>query len=129
MTRVYVDAGAAAIEGAGDVRLDPVAVRSLRFLREAGNEVVVVADDGAEVPAELRAVADAVIAGVAAASGERGWYLTTDVERCMGGSARLRTVLIGARPPAGSIHRCDGVSRDVRAAALEILAAEAMTAA
>jgi hypothetical protein len=54
------------------------------------------------------------------------WYLTTEVERCQGASAKLRTVLIGAAPPPGSIHRCDAVARDLQTAALELLASEAM---
>jgi hypothetical protein len=35
-------------------------------------------------------------------------------------------VLIGSPPPNGSVRRCDAVARDVQAAAMEILAADAM---
>jgi hypothetical protein len=127
VTRVYVDAEAAAIDGSGgQPSLDPAAVRSLRFLTEAGNQVILVARDGPAVAEELRAVASEVVADVPARPPELAWYLTTDVERCTGTSARLRTVLIGAAPAGGSIHRCDAVARDVHAAALELLAREAM---
>jgi hypothetical protein len=129
VTRVYVDAQAAAIEGAGETSLDGAAVRSLRFLAEAGHEVVLVAQPGPAIPQELRAAAAEVVAAVPVRPDIDSWYLTTDVERCHGASARLRTVLIGAAPPAGSIHRCDGVARDLRAAALELLASEAMPSA
>jgi hypothetical protein len=35
-------------------------------------------------------------------------------------------VFIGGTPPNGSIRRCDAVARDVQAAAMEILVADAM---
>ena len=130
MTRVYVDADAAAIDGSGaQPSLDPAALRSLRFLAEAGNEVILVAPDGPPdrvVAPELRAVASSVVADVPSRPAELAWYLTSDVDRCTGSSARLRTVLIGSAPPGGSIHRCDAVARDIQAAALELLAREAM---
>ncbi|HEY2915833.1 MAG TPA: hypothetical protein VGI98_01330 [Candidatus Limnocylindrales bacterium] len=127
MTRVYVDVEAAAIESSGvDPSLDPAAVRSLRFLAEAGNEVILVASSDTAVPAELRDAARSVVAEVPGRPPDQAWYLTSDVERCTGTSAKLRTVLVGAAPPSGSIHRCDGVARDLQAAALELLAREAM---
>jgi hypothetical protein len=127
VTRVYVDVEAAAIEGSGsDPSLDPAALRSLRFLAEAGNQVILVASNGHAVPPDLRAAVSDVVTEVPARPTDATWYLTSEVERCTGTSARLRTVLIGAAPPAGSIHRCDGVARDLQAAALELLAREAM---
>ncbi|HEX5239742.1 MAG TPA: hypothetical protein VFW20_01975 [Candidatus Limnocylindrales bacterium] len=152
MTRVYVDVDAATITGspaavgsrargstggassaggaiasaARSAPPDPAAVRSLQFLRDAGHRVVLVTPDGLPAPAALRDVSDEVLDEVPAVPPERAWYLTAEVERCTGSSARLRTVLIGAAPAAGSIHRCDAVARDVRAAALELLASEAM---
>jgi hypothetical protein len=135
VTRVYLDAEVAAVPGPGDSRrVDEAAVESLRFLVEAGHEVVLVAppaDPGApgvdaapaDLPGDLiRAVVDAVPPRPPTS----GWYLTTSVERCQGTSARTRTVLIGGQPPSGAIHRCDTVARDLRAAVLEILASEAM---
>jgi hypothetical protein len=127
VSRVYVDVDAAAIEGSGaDPSLDPTAVRSLRFLAEAGNEVILVAAEGEAVPVELQDVAASVVGEVPARPTDLAWYLTSEVDRCTGTSAKLRTVLVGAAPPSGSIHRCDGVARDLQAAALELLAREAM---
>ena len=54
------------------------------------------------------------------------WYLTSDVGHCVGRSALLQTVLIGSTPGPAAVHRCDSNARDVSAAALEILASEAM---
>jgi hypothetical protein len=126
VTRVYVDVEATAIGGSGESSLDEAALRSLRFLSEAGHEVILVAPPGLTLPRELLAAAAEVVAAVPAKPIADAWYLTTEVDRCQGTSARLRTVLIGAPPPAGSIHRCDGVARDVQAAALELMASEAM---
>ena len=67
-----------------------------------------------------------VVAEVPARPQAPAWYLTSDIERCRGSSAHLRTVLIGGAPPSGSVRRCDAVARDVQAAAMEILAAVAM---
>jgi hypothetical protein len=127
VTRVYVDIEAAAIGGSPDsANLDPAALRSLAFLAEAGHEVIIVAAAEVEPSAELRAVAHEVVSEVPVRPDAPAWYMTTEVERCLGASAKLRTVLIGAAPPAGSIHRCDAVARDLQAAALELLASEAM---
>lgn len=126
MTRVYVDAEALAIQGSAEPALDPAADRALSFLADAGHEVVVVARESAAVPGGLGDLDAQIVPEVPASPSGRGWYLTTAVDRCLGVSARFRTVLIGAAPPPGSIHRCDAVSRDLQAAALEILASEAM---
>ena len=127
MSRVYVDVETAAIEGSGaDPSLDPAAIRSLQFLADAGEEVILVTAGEWPIPPELRAVAATVVDEVPARPDDLAWYLTAEVDRCTGTSAKLRTVLIGAAPPSGSIHRCDGVARDLQAAALELLAREAM---
>jgi hypothetical protein len=126
VTLVYVDVEAAAIEGLGEPSLDPASLRALQFLAEAGHDVIVVAAPGTGAPTEVRAVASAVVSEVPVRPAAPSWYLTTEVERCQGASAKLRTVLIGAAPPAGSIHRCDAVARDLQTAALELLASEAM---
>ena len=130
MTRIYLDAEALVVQGAvagvAEPALDPAADRALQFLAEAGHQVVVVALERDAVPPVLRAVATEIVTEVPTRPAARSWYLTTTVERCLGVSARLRTVLIGAAPPPGSVHRCDAVARDVQAAALEILASEAM---
>ena len=134
MTEVYVDVGAASIEAAtpngGVPPVDPEAIRALRHLSEAGFRVFVITAGGVEPAADLRAVASEVLDAVPARPGddEPAWYLTSDIERCVGSSAHLRTVLIGGTPPMGSVRRCDDVARHVQAAAMEILAAEAMPA-
>ena len=126
MTDVYVDVGAASI-GAGTAWApDPEAVRALRYLTEAGVRVLLVRTGVAEPGEELRAVAADVVRAVPDRPRGPSWYLTSDIARCQGSSARLRTVLIGGPSPYGSVRRCDAVARDVQAAAMEILAADAM---
>ena len=102
--------------------MDPEALRALRHLADAGVRVVVVRPDRLEPPDELRALAADVLPAVPGRPGAPAWYLTSDISRCQGSSARLRTVLIGGSPPNGSVRRCDAVARDVQAAAMEILA-------
>jgi hypothetical protein len=132
VTDVYVDVGATSVEGAapagGPPPVDPEAIRALRHLTDAGVGVFVVTEGGTPPAPELRAAAQGVVAAVPTPPREQSWYLTSDIERCTGSSARLRTVFIGGAPPTGSIRRCDSVARDVQAAAMEILAAEAMPA-
>jgi hypothetical protein len=124
VTRVFLDPGTAVIENGG--ALDPAALRSLRHLVDAGHVLVLV--DQPEATGDLRDLAASVVEAVPQLPDERAWYLTDDVEHCREMTARVRTVLIGASPPPGSIHRCDSVARDVHAAVLEILASEAMGA-
>ena len=136
MTEVYVDVAAAALgggtPGAGSAGLggsppaDPEAVRALRYLADAGVRVVIVRPDRLEPSEDLRAIAAEVLPAVPTRPRAPAWYLTSDISRCQGSSARLRTVLIGGAPPNGSVRRCDTVARDVQAAAMEILAADAM---
>jgi len=134
VTEVYVDVGAASIEAAapdgGVPPFDPEAVRALRHLEDAGFRVFIITAGGLEPAADLREAASGVLERVPArpADGDQAWYLTSDIDRCRGSSARLRTVLIGGTPPGGSVRRCDAVARHVQAAAMEILAAEAMPA-
>jgi hypothetical protein len=146
VTDVYVDATAVSTEAgtaaagveagapaeappAGGWPADAEALRALHHLRAAGVRVVVVEPNGWRAGSELRAAADAVVDAVPDRPNGPAWYLTSDIERCQGSSARLRTVFIGGTPPAGSIRRCDAVARDVQAAAMEILAADAMAPA
>jgi hypothetical protein len=126
VTDVYVDVGAASIGSGPAWGPDPEAVRALRHLAEAGVRIVLVRTGVAEPGGELRDVAADVVRSVPDRPRGRSWYLTSDIVRCQGSSARLRTVLIGGPPPNGSVRRCDAVARDVQAAAMEILAADAM---
>jgi hypothetical protein len=131
VTEVYVDVAAASMEQGGEnggqVRTsEPEAVRALRYLADSGIRVVVVASDALQPDEQLRGVAAEVVTVMPARPRGPAWYLTSDIGRCQGSSARLRTVLIGAAPPSGSVRRCDAVARDVQAAAMEILAEVAM---
>jgi hypothetical protein len=137
VTEVYVDVAAAALgggapgAGSGDdapraVIADPEAVRALRYLADSGVRVVLVRPDSLAPPDDLRGIADEVLTAVPSRPRAPAWYLTSDISRCRGSSASLRTVLIGGAPPNGSVRRCDSVARDVQAAAMEILAADAM---
>jgi hypothetical protein len=137
VTEVYVDVAAAALGGGAPgagyadglpraAIADPEALRALRYLADSGVRVVLVRPDSLEPPDDLRVVAEDVVPAVPSRPRAPAWYLTSDISRCRGSSARLRTVLIGGAPPNGSVRRCDAVSRDVQAAAMEILAADAM---
>jgi len=131
VTEVYVDVAAASMDQGGEAggrarAAEPEAVRALRYLADSGIRVVLVAAGGAQPDAELAGVAAEVINAIPPRPRGQAWYLTSDIERCQGSSAHLRTVLIGAAPPSGSVRRCDAVARDVQAAAMEILAAVAM---
>lgn len=131
MTRIYLDPDAVTIEGGGSPESsehtpDAEAVRALGYLVDAGHAIVVVASGEGDLSAELRAVASETVPEVPEGQDDAAWYLTRDVEHCRGLSARVRTVLIGGAPASGAIHRCDTLARDVQAAVMEILAAEAM---
>jgi hypothetical protein len=136
VTRVYVDlevlsTGGGTRRPVGVGAVDLTAVRSLDHLVEAGHELVFVADPPIEpdavagIPGALTAAA---VTAVPSEPRTAAWYLTSDADRCRGRSARLRTILVGRSQPPGAVHRCDSLARDVRAAVLEILAAEAMPA-
>lgn len=125
MTHVYVDVPAASMNGTS-ATADPEAVKALRHLADFGVRIVLVTAGGMQPDADLRAAAADVVPAVPARPERRSWYLTSDIGRCQGSSAYLRTVLIGGTPPGGSVRRCDAVARDVQAAAMEILAADAM---
>lgn len=129
MTEVYVDVAAACLDGATATSPDPEAVRALGHLADAGVRVVLVLADAPAPPRELTRVAREVVAQLPPRPAGPAFYLTSDIARCQGSSAALQTVLIGSAPPSGSVRRCDTVARDVQAAAMEILAADAMAPA
>jgi hypothetical protein len=127
VTEVYVDVAAATL-GAGSAAPNPETIRALRYLADAGVRVLLVRSGATEEPApELLDLATEVLTAMPRRPRGPAWYLTSDIARCLGSSARLKTVLIGGAPPSGSVRRCDAVARDVQAAAMEILAAEAMS--
>ena len=133
MTEVYVDVAAASVEAGGAeagnrLAAEPEALRALRYLADAGIRVVLVTAGGGDPPGELRDAVAEVLDAIPDHPRGPAWYLTSDIARCQGASAHLRTVLIGGTPPSGSVRRCDAVARDVQAAAMEILAAVAMPA-
>jgi hypothetical protein len=126
VTDVYVDVGAASVDPGASSSADPEAIRALRYLSEAGVRIVLVRTTAAEPGGELRSVAADIVRSVPERPRAPSWYLTNDIDRCRGSSAWLRTVLIGGAPPNGSVRRCDAVARDLQAAAMEILAEDAM---
>jgi hypothetical protein len=128
VTKVYVDEAAILGDSHGARAFSEDALRSLGLLRESGHDVVLVGDPGGP-PSEAGPKGDwsrLPTGSVPARPDQPAWYLTTDADRCQGRSAHLRTVLVGSTPEPAAIHRCDALARDVPAAVLEILAAEAM---
>ena len=59
---------------------------------------------------------------------DTSWYLVADPELCGHRRPGLRTMLVGPGPATrrATIQRCDMQTRDLHAAAIEILAREAM---
>jgi hypothetical protein len=129
VTTIYVDRAAMLDDSHGARGFSDGALRSLGFLRDAGHAIVMVTDPSDEI-VEAGPAGDWTripLEALPIRPSEAAWYLTTDADRCQGRSARLRTVLVGSTPAPAAIHRCDALARDVPAAVLEILAAEAMT--
>jgi hypothetical protein len=116
MTTIYVHASAAAEPGAAD---------RLAHLAEAGHELVLVAPPDARSDGTISWAGR--LAALPGAPRRGSWYVTADPATCGGHRAGLRTILVGPRAegPRASI-RCDSTARDVGAAVLEILAADAM---
>jgi hypothetical protein len=124
VTQVYVDVTATAIDDEAAAS-DADALRALRYLVELGHSVSLVGESRGAEPDEIRRLGPPV-AAVPLRPDEPAWYVTTDVDRCQGLSARVRTILVGAAPAPGSVRRCDTVARDLQAAVMEILASEVM---
>jgi hypothetical protein len=128
MSRVYVRPDVLTVPHADrDGQRSPVAPdagHALDALRACGWEVVVLGDTTAgEVPETFRA-GDAARSG-----GTGGWLLTSEVADA--GWARrigLRSALVGPAGGEGLLpQRCDFAFRDLRTAALEILARDIAT--
>jgi hypothetical protein len=128
VTTIYVDRAALLDDSHGVQGFSEGALRSLGVLREAGHRIVIVSDPGGgSAEGDLQGNWRRILPeAVPIRPAEQAWYMTTDADRCQGRSALLRTVLVGAAPAPAAIHRCEAVARDVPAAVLEILAAEAM---
>lgn len=115
MIIIFVDVSASLESGAAE---------RLRHLADAGHALVLIA------PADHPSVA---MGGWAERRDKvpddapRGsWFVTADPATCGDRKAGLRTILMGPRAVGLRPTRCDVTARDLRAAVLEILAAEAM---
>jgi hypothetical protein len=97
---------------------------ALETLAETGHDLVVVTDRSVSLPPDFPEVATAA----RPATTGRGWFLTTDPERCGPRRAGMQSILVGPGPAGrrAEIHRCDIRTRDIHAAVIEILAREAM---
>ena len=124
MTRVFIEPGVLLQDATAERRqwVSPGIEGAIENLTEAGHDVVVLG----ELPAGL--IERCSVASAAGPIGPPGWLVTGERRDC-GRSRRrgLRTILVG--PSDGLEHpteRCDLEARDLSAAALIILAAEAM---
>lgn len=129
MTTVYVDTRAllvAGVAGPDAARLAPDADSALGHLREAGHHVVLLGSAGIG----LEEVGSGRIRLAELPDDPQGWMVAGDAAACAQGRPyrHLRTILVGpAAPSRGLASRtCDLEARDLTAAALTILAAEAM---
>ncbi|HEY8871107.1 MAG TPA: hypothetical protein VIM30_17190 [Candidatus Limnocylindrales bacterium] len=131
MSVIYLDRSATALGGfASDFEardaLSSDAIDALRLLRDSGHELVFVeGEDG--VPLELRGLGR-VVPDVPTGGTEPAWFVTGELGRCASQRPGLTTVLVGpsVSGAAPSVVRCDLAARDLRAAAMEVLAREAM---
>jgi hypothetical protein len=130
VTRVYLDPGVIFVRsgaaGTGHDAVSASAADALRNLAETGHELILVTSTPITLPDGFPAIRQAsrIDPGPSAS-----WFLTTDPEACGERRAGLRTMLIGPGPATrrATIQRCDVQTRDLNAAAIEILAREAMT--
>jgi hypothetical protein len=130
LARVYIDPDVVlSLPGAGPVNGATVASgarEALETLVETGHDLVFVTDRTINLPPDFPAV---TISDRVDAVG-RGWFLTTDPERCGPRRAGLQSILVGPGPSGtghrSEIHRCDITTRDLHSAVIEILAREAM---
>lgn len=150
MTSVYIDRRLLSVQGGDeDPHTPPAVPEALAHLAEAGLEVMVVDglpdfdDSGARTgddPGAGGMGSDHGTAGARSGNGRRssdgqspteavdGWLLTPDRTLCSAARRQgLRTMLVGPRSEAHRpTERCDEEARDLGAATLGILAADAM---
>jgi hypothetical protein len=121
VTRVYIDppvifAGAAVSSDAAE---------ALGNLADTGHELILLTNAPVPLPDGFPHLRQTSRIDPAPAT---SWYLTTDPESCGQRRPGLRTMLVGPGPATrrATIQRCDIQTRDLHAAAIEILAREAM---
>jgi hypothetical protein len=121
VTRVYIEpqvlfAGAAVSSDAAE---------ALENLADTGHELILLTNAPVALPDGFPHVRQTSRIDPAPAT---SWYLTTDPESCGQRRPGLRTMLVGPGPATrrATIQRCDIQTRDLHAAAIEILAREAM---
>jgi hypothetical protein len=131
MNRIYLEPGVLVARPdaePGQSTIVPEAAEALQMLVDTDHELVLVSngDWAIDLPdgfPPLGGVED--IDGATRGS----WFLTSDPELCGPRNSHVRTVLVGPGPAThkATVQRCDLATRDLRAAALEILTREAMT--
>jgi hypothetical protein len=131
MNRIYLEPGVLVARPDADPGQSTIvheAAEALQMLVDTDHELVLVSngDRAMDLPegfphlSEVTAIDEAT---------HGSWFLTSDPELCGARNAHVRTVLVGPGPgtPKATVQRCDIATRDLRAAALEILTREAMT--
>jgi hypothetical protein len=128
LARVYLDPDVVlSLPGSGPIDASTVASgarEALETLAETGHDLVFVTDRSISLPPDFPAVTRSERVDPTG----RGWFLTTDPQRCGPRRAGLQSILIGPGPVGhrSEIHRCDITTRDLHSAVIEILAREAM---
>jgi hypothetical protein len=123
VTRVYIDPPVLFASAGAAVSSD--AAEALGNLAETGHELILLTNAPVALPDGFPHVRQSSRIDPAPAT---SWYLTTDPESCGQRQPGLRTMLVGPGPATrrATIQRCDIQTRDLHAAAIEILAREAM---
>jgi hypothetical protein len=123
VTRVYIDPPVLFRSAGAAVSSD--AAEALGNLAETGHELILLTKAPVALPDGFPHLRQSPRIDPAAAT---SWYLTTDPESCGQRQPGLRTMLVGPGPVTrrATIQRCDIQTRDLHAAAIEILAREAM---
>jgi hypothetical protein len=129
VTPVYIDPAVLFVRtGTGQIVPSGVssnAAEALENLAETGHEVILLTTTPVALPDGFPDLRQASRIEPTAAT---SWYLVSDPELCGHRRPGLRTMLVGPGPATrrATIQRCDIQTRDLHAAAIEILAREAM---
>ena len=123
VTRVYIDPPVLFASAGAAVSSD--AAEALANLAETGHELILLTSAPVALPEGFPPLRQTSRIDPAPAT---SWYLTADPESCGQRRPGLRTMLVGPGPATrrATIQRCDIQTRDLHAAAIEILAREAM---